>query len=755
MNAAGLPAGAALARQRPRGDQARISIGAARVPAFLALASFGAYRWADMVAPGAGGAMTAALVAAVAAGLVLLALARRDLRRGPRLAAIALATAGLLLVALLAAGVSLRLMAPRGWDDLASGIAQGLGAVPNIRVPYSGDEEWIRTVIVLGGVLLVGLAALLAFAPRRRGTVGFPFAAALALGVLYLVPAMQRDTPNQFLAGGVFTALLVLFLWLERVERRSAPLAAGVVAAALLAALVAGPALDRDNPLIDYETLAQSLSSGPSTRYDWNHSYGPLDWSRDGREVLRVGARRRAYWKAANLAIFDGVRWVQDDSDIQGDLEVERFAPRWRQTLRVTVRALSSAQFVAAGTTIEIRRTPRTAIMSQPGVYSTRDQPLRRGNAYRADVYVPNPSARDLSAATSFELPRGTASTGFTTLGLPQDGGDPVSVQMPPWDEGEPNPEVIDALARSPYEPAYELARRLKIQSRTQYEYVRAVEEHLKRDYAYSEEPRPSPDPIADFLFGGKAGYCQQFSGAMALLLRLGGVPARVVAGFSPGAYDAGRREYVVRDLDAHSWVEVFFPGVGWVTRDPTPADSPARAQLADDAAAARDPAGALPDSRPATPPRLEPDTPAGAAAGATAETSERSPWAFVGAGVAVVLIALGALLAVRARRRRPAQDELTELHRALARSRRPPAPQTTLDALAERWRGTSAEGYVRVLADARYGYGRAQPTAAQRAGLRRELGLGLGMRGRLRAWWALPPRPPVRRRRRDGVRAR
>ena len=56
------------------------------------------------------------------------------------------------------------------------------------------------------------------------------------------------------------------------------------------------------------------------------------------------------------------------------------------------------------------------------------------------------------------------------------------------------------------------------------------------------------------------AGYCQQFSGAMALLLRMGGVPARVGAGFSPGTLDSDRDEYVVRDLDAHSWVEAYFP---------------------------------------------------------------------------------------------------------------------------------------------------------------------------------------------------
>jgi hypothetical protein len=111
-------------------------------------------------------------------------------------------------------------------------------------------------------------------------------------------------------------------------------------------------------------------------------------------------------------------------------------------------------------------------------------------------------------------------------------------------------------------------------------------------------------------------------------------------------------------------------------------------------------------------------------------------------------------LLARRRRRRRCGRPEaridgdLAELHRALRRSRRSPPPQLTLDALALRLHGTPAQAYVRTLAAARYGYGDGRPTAAQRAALRRELGAGLGMAGRIRAWWALPPRPgPTRSR--------
>ena len=63
----------------------------------------------------------------------------------------------------------------------------------------------------------------------------------------------------------------------------------------------------------------------------------------------------------------------------------------------------------------------------------------------------------------------------------------------------------------------------------------------------------------------------------MALLLRMGGVPARVATGFTTGAYDSNTKSWFVTDVDAHAWVEAWFPHYGWVTFDPTPAAAPAR----------------------------------------------------------------------------------------------------------------------------------------------------------------------------------
>ena len=85
--------------------------------------------------------------------------------------------------------------------------------------------------------------------------------------------------------------------------------------------------------------------------------------------------------------------------------------------------------------------------------------------------------------------------------------------------------------------------------------------------------------PLAAFLFEDREGYCQQFSGAMALMLRMAGIPARVGTGFSPGSLNRDTGEWRVRDLDAHSWVEVNFPEIGWVPFDPTPPVAPAESQ--------------------------------------------------------------------------------------------------------------------------------------------------------------------------------
>ncbi len=99
-----------------------------------------------------------------------------------------------------------------------------------------------------------------------------------------------------------------------------------------------------------------------------------------------------------------------------------------------------------------------------------------------------------------------------------------------------------------------------------------AVEAWLSRNLEYTRElGGDSKDPIADFLFVRRRGHCELFSSAMVLLLRAAGIPARNVAGYY-GGVRTPTGYYAVRGGDAHSWVEVYFTGLGFVPFDPTPA---------------------------------------------------------------------------------------------------------------------------------------------------------------------------------------
>ena len=104
---------------------------------------------------------------------------------------------------------------------------------------------------------------------------------------------------------------------------------------------------------------------------------------------------------------------------------------------------------------------------------------------------------------------------------------------------------------------------------------ARAIENHLRTSYGYTLglPDREPLDPIADFLFSRKKGHCEYFASAMTVMLRAIGIPARIVNGFMGGTLNPLSQLYVIRASDAHSWVEAYLPGRGWMTFDPTPAD--------------------------------------------------------------------------------------------------------------------------------------------------------------------------------------
>ena len=104
------------------------------------------------------------------------------------------------------------------------------------------------------------------------------------------------------------------------------------------------------------------------------------------------------------------------------------------------------------------------------------------------------------------------------------------------------------------------------------YDKAKAIEAYL-RTYPYDLNVSAPPEgvDVADyFLFDLKKGYCDYYATSMVVLARASGLPARFVSGYSPGSYDAPNAQYVIRELNAHSWAEIYFPEIGWIEFEPT-----------------------------------------------------------------------------------------------------------------------------------------------------------------------------------------
>jgi len=136
-------------------------------------------------------------------------------------------------------------------------------------------------------------------------------------------------------------------------------------------------------------------------------------------------------------------------------------------------------------------------------------------------------------------------------------------------------PDVqLEYLELPPLDPRIpQLAGSITATAKNNYDKAAAIENYLLTHFTYTlqlSRTRPS-DPIAEFLFTRKQGHCEYFAASMAVMLRGLGIPSRVVNGFRANEFNDLTSQYVVRDSDAHSWVEAYFPGYGWVSFDPTP----------------------------------------------------------------------------------------------------------------------------------------------------------------------------------------
>jgi hypothetical protein len=132
-----------------------------------------------------------------------------------------------------------------------------------------------------------------------------------------------------------------------------------------------------------------------------------------------------------------------------------------------------------------------------------------------------------------------------------------------------------DYLQFPPLDPRIPLlAQQITAQADNNYDRAVAIEKYLQTHFGYTLQlSRTVPsDPLAEFLFERKQGHCEYFASSMAIMLRTLRIPTRVVNGFRTGEFNDITSQYLIRESDAHSWVEAYFPGHGWISFDPTPA---------------------------------------------------------------------------------------------------------------------------------------------------------------------------------------
>jgi transglutaminase-like putative cysteine protease len=232
---------------------------------------------------------------------------------------------------------------------------------------------------------------------------------------------------------------------------------------------------------------------------------------------------------------------------------------------QVTVDALADKHLVGASLPVAFNvSAPVRAIGQNVGIAL---EGLQRGQQYIAWSYAPKPTAESLvrsppSYPRALTLPGRELEVAPHVNALPF--GAPGRVQ-------QLDRHLVGKLA--PYRELFARARSVVGDTRSPYAAVIALERWLRTTggFTYSLQPPPTPGlpPLVAFALQTQTGYCQHFAGAMALMARMLGIPARVAAGFVSGRYVNG--EWQVTDHDAHTWVEVWFRGHGWLPFDPTP----------------------------------------------------------------------------------------------------------------------------------------------------------------------------------------
>jgi transglutaminase-like putative cysteine protease len=611
-----------------------------------------------------------------------------------------------------------------------------------------------------------------------------------ALGLVFAIgwPATLIPGERPLLPGvlGLIGVLAILFLLRRDEPPRGVLHAAGVGIVLVLVAVVASSSSAVAKPaFLSWQSWdPYDRPTDPvSVEYVWRANYEGINFPEDPTVVLRVkasGPKRSLYWRATTLDDYTGDVW--DEAKEFGDAEqreqidaigenslLPQAAANEDNWVRqdFTIEALRDTHLLASAQPVRWRPGTEAAVAGADGDVVIVPDSLRRNQRYTVWSYIPQAKPSELA---EFDGEYPAAAERYLQV---------VYEAVPAWNASGRDAQMnvffnatheddADILA---LESVYQAAQGVIAEARSPYEAAVLIETWFREagGFTYDEQP-PLPiggdPPLVDFINNTKRGYCQHYAGAMTLMLRLLGIPARVAVGFTSGSYDEDDREWVVSDSNAHAWVEVYFPRFGWIPFDPTPGRGqlgatylPGRAQFN-----ARDAAdiglqntieGFSPALAEAI--RTAGATPAGqesavgnSGSGAAATVRERGPSLIlvllivIGGAFAAVVTAKAIRRSIRFAKRDP--RELASACRAdvvgyLADQGVEISPSATLPEIGdtlERYYAVSAEPFVRDLTLARFGPPSVAPTALRRARrelreLRRNLRRRLGFISRVR----------------------
>jgi transglutaminase-like putative cysteine protease len=463
---------------------------------------------------------------------------------------------------------------PGFFGHVADRFDKGFADYYNVRVPFSGIEQPAMHGVLLLAIFAFCLGLGVALASRR------PLVAVLVL----LAGAGWPGTllPTQSIAYGGL--ILIAALWMLAALRLSRPtpaLAAGLAVVVVALGLSSSAAIAKEG-ILDWQTWDPTAgqSRPVAVDYVWDANYDGIEFPKAETTVLRIRAPKRSlYWRATTLDQFTHDRWIENLAPLAtgvatGPLPRDPLLPRAGRNTRgwtrqqVEVVGLADDHLVAAAAPVVYEAAALGRVFFLAGGIVRREAALQRGQFYDVYSYAPQPKPAQLAGlapAYPPELDRflEVERTRVPPFGTP---GREAAVSALFEDERQ--------LALWPYEGVYRQAERLARGARGPYGAAVAIEAWLRTTggFTYEEQPPQPPDGVpalADFVDRAKLGYCQQFAGSMALMLRFLGIPARVAAGFTSGTYRNG--VWTVTDHNAHTWVEVWFPRFGWLSFDPTP----------------------------------------------------------------------------------------------------------------------------------------------------------------------------------------